>query len=156
MEQLLHMFPTVKSFFFLFQSNLPVILKKLFENELAEVYLCHLHSIMSMLLRNIQEIERERNSVLEVLAVLQSVCQQLQHRIEERFLSLKTQEILSKGKKDGMEKEADHFVKEACTVYKVCFEYLLKWTVSFNEFDCFHWMNLNDALSFSDVQSTIK
>jgi hypothetical protein len=42
-----------------------------------------------------QEIKRERNSVLEDLAVLQSVCQLLQHNIAEGFLSLKTQEILS-------------------------------------------------------------
>jgi hypothetical protein len=53
----------------------------------------------------IQQIEKKRNSVLEVLTVLQSDCQMLQHRIEVGFLSLKKQEILSKGKKDGLEKE---------------------------------------------------
>jgi hypothetical protein len=98
---------------------------------------------------NIQKIQRGRNSVLEDLTVLQSVCQLLQHRIEEGFLSLKTQEVLSKVKKDGLK-------KEACSVYKLCSEYLLKWTVSFNQSDCFCWMNLNDALSFIDAQSTIK
>jgi hypothetical protein len=55
-----------------------------------------------------------------------------------------------------MEKESDLCVQEACSVYKMCFEYLLKWIVSFNEFDCFRWLNLNYALSFSDIQSTIK
>jgi hypothetical protein len=52
---------------------------------------------------------------------------------------MKTYEILSKVKKDGLE-------KEACSAYNADFEHLLKWTVSFNESDCFHWRNLNDAL----------
>jgi hypothetical protein len=111
---------------------------------------------MSVLHKNIQETEREINSVLEVLAVLESIFQLLQHRIEEGFLSLKTQAILSKMKKYGVQNEADLSVKEACSLYKVCFEYLLKWTVSFNEFDCFRWINSNDALLFNDVQLTIK
>jgi hypothetical protein len=64
--------------------------------------------------------------------------------------------MLGKVKKDGLEKEADFFVKEACSVCVVCFEYLLNWAVSFNEFDCFHGINLNEALSFSEVQSTVK
>jgi hypothetical protein len=68
----------------------------------------------------------------------------------------KTQEMVSKVKKDGLEKEPDFVVREASSVYKVCVKYLLKWTVSFNEFYCFNWINLNDALSSSDVQSTIK
>jgi hypothetical protein len=74
---------------------------------------------------NIQEIERDRNSLLEVLTVLQSVCPLLQHGIEERFLSLKIREIKSEVMKDGVDKEADFFIKEACSVYKLCFEYLL-------------------------------
>lgn len=53
-----------------------------------------------------------------------------------------TMDVLSKVKKVGMEKEVDLFVKEACSVYKVRFEYLLKQTVSFSEYDCFHWLNL--------------
>jgi hypothetical protein len=80
----------------------------------------------------------------------------LQHRIEVGFLSLKTQEILSKGEKDGLEKKVDLFMKEASLLYKMCFEYLQKWTVSFNESDCFRWTNLSQTLSFGDVQSAIK
>jgi hypothetical protein len=49
-------------------------------------------------------------------------------------------------KKDGVENEADLFVKEDCSVYVVCFEYLLKWRLYFNEFDSFRWINLNDDL----------
>jgi hypothetical protein len=92
-----------------------------------------------------QEIESE-NSVLVVLTLLQSVCHLLKHKIEEVLLFLKTQELLHKVKNDGLEKGADVFVKEVCSVYVVCFEYLFKCTVSFYEFDCFHCMNLNDAL----------
>jgi hypothetical protein len=40
-------------------------------------------------------------------------------------------------KEEGLEKEVDLFVKEACSLYKVYFEYLLKWTVSYNEFVAF-------------------
>jgi hypothetical protein len=50
------MFPGVKSFF-LSQSNPPIILERFFENELAESYLWHLHSRISMLHTKIQETE---------------------------------------------------------------------------------------------------
>jgi hypothetical protein len=142
--------------FLLSHSNPPIILKKFFENELAEAYLLHLHSTMSMFHANIREIDKERSSVPEVWNVLQTVSELLQQRIKEGFLSLKTQKILRKVEEGGLEKEADSSVKEACSMYKMCFKYLLKWTVSFNEFYSFRWVNFNVALSFSDVQSTIK
>jgi hypothetical protein len=113
-------------------------LKKLFENELVESYQGHLHSIVSVFHTNIQEIEMERNTLLEVFAALQSVCQLPRHRIKEGSLYLKTQETVSKVKEDGLEKESDLVVREASSVYKVCFEYLLKRTVSVNEFGYFH------------------
>jgi hypothetical protein len=119
------MFHAMKTFF-LFQSNLPMILKKLFENELVEASMWRLHSVMSMFHTNIQETERERNSILEILTILHSVCQVLQDRIKEGFLPLKTQEILSKMKKDGLGKEADLSVKDTCSAQEMCFEYLLK------------------------------
>jgi hypothetical protein len=100
--------PAVKPFF-LSQSNPPIILKKFFENELAEASLWHLHFIMSIVHTNIQELVGERNSGLKILTVLQSL---LQHRIEEGLLSLKTQEILIKVKKDGLEKETDLLCKK--------------------------------------------
>jgi hypothetical protein len=64
------MFPGVKSFF-LSHFNSPIILEKFFEKELAEAYRWHLHFIMSMFYTNIQEIGRERNSVLWGLTALQ-------------------------------------------------------------------------------------
>jgi hypothetical protein len=47
--------------------------------------------MMSMFHKNVQEIEWERNSVLEVLDVLESVCQILELKLEEGFLCFKTQ-----------------------------------------------------------------
>jgi hypothetical protein len=88
---------------------------------------------------------------LQVLTALQSVFQLLLLRIEEGFPSLKSKELLSKGKKDGLEKEADFYVIGACSAYKMCFGYLLKWSVSFNELDYFSWMNLNDTLTISNA-----
>jgi hypothetical protein len=40
----------------------------------------HFHAIMAMFHTNTQQTESERNAVLEVLTVLQSFCQLLQHR----------------------------------------------------------------------------
>jgi hypothetical protein len=45
-----------------------------------------------------------------------------------------------RGKKDGLEKEVDLFMKETSFLDKVCFEYLWKRAVSCNEFVCFCWM----------------
>jgi hypothetical protein len=89
MERLLQMLPAVKMFF-LSQSTQPIILKKFFQNELPVAYLWRLHSKMSMFHTNIQEIRRERNSVLEVLTVLQSVST-IATQNRRRFPSLKTQ-----------------------------------------------------------------
>jgi hypothetical protein len=91
----------------------------------------------------------ERYSLLQVLTTLQSVFQLLLHRTAVGFPSPKSKELLSEGEKNGLE-------KEECSVYKMCFGYLLKWTVSFNEFNYFRWMNLNDALSISNAHSTRK
>jgi hypothetical protein len=49
---------------------------------------------------NIQETKREGNTLLVVFTVFQSVCQLLKDKTEERYLSLKTQEILNKMKKE--------------------------------------------------------
>jgi hypothetical protein len=49
---------------FLSQSNPPIILKEFYTNELAEAYLWHLHSIMSVFNTNNQGAEMERNSDL--------------------------------------------------------------------------------------------
>ena len=66
------MFLPLKSYF-LSQEHPPIAIKRFFENEISELYLWHMHSLMSVFYGRIQVVERENNSVTEVLENLELV-----------------------------------------------------------------------------------
>ena len=86
--RMIEMFPALKSFF-LSQSKPPTIIKKFFENELSEIYLQHIQSLMSVFHSRIQEVERANNSVVEVLGCLKAVQNTLLERKSASFLPLR-------------------------------------------------------------------
>jgi hypothetical protein len=67
--------------------------------------------------------------IIEVLTVLQSVCQMLLHSNEVEFLLLKTQRGPKYRKESWARREVHLSIKEAGSLCKVCFLYLHKWTV---------------------------
>ena len=64
------MFSPLKSFF-LSQDPPPVVIKRVFEIEMTEVYLCAL--LISVFHGDIQTVERASNSVAEVLKIMKLV-----------------------------------------------------------------------------------
>lgn len=52
--------------YFLSTHCVPITLKYFFENELSEVYLFIAHSLMSIFQTKIEDIEKEKNSVLDI------------------------------------------------------------------------------------------
>ena len=73
--------------YFLSQEHPLVVIKRFFENEMSELYLWHAHSLMSVFHGRIQAVERENNSVAEVLENLELVLKVLVERKNESFMS---------------------------------------------------------------------
>src|SRR6218665_253268 len=153
-QRLLEMFPALKSFF-LSQDKSPAVIRKFFENDLSELYLWHLHSVMSMFQSHIGEIERENNSLLEVINCLKSVQSVLRCRAEAGFMPFKVKELLAKLRRDGLGDGCDAFCLQVNLLYTTCLEYLAMWTVPLDEFNGFAWMTLNDTPTWDEVAASI-
>ena len=91
--RLMEIFLPVKSFF-LSQEHPPTIIKQFFENEMSEIHLWHLHSLMSVFHTHIQTVERPSNSVAEVLTNLESIQKMLEERKNKKFISLKVEGLM--------------------------------------------------------------
>ena len=85
-SRLLEMFSSLKSYF-LSQEHPPIVIKRFFENEMSELYLWHMHSLMSVFHGRIQVVERENNSVAEVLENLELVNKVLVERRKKTLCS---------------------------------------------------------------------
>nr|XP_028566005.1 uncharacterized protein LOC114586556 isoform X1 [Podarcis muralis] len=153
--RLIHLFPAVKAFF-LSQNKPPTVLKNFFEHEFSDVYLLHLQSLMSIFHSNILELERENNSVVEVLKVLLCVHNMLTERKRNNFMCLKVKSLLAEKRKHGLSAECDKFCAEVNSLYDRCIEYLEKWMEPMKEFSCFMWMSLSESLEWDKVESSMK
>ena len=63
-SRMLEMFLPLKSYF-LSLEHPRIVIKRFFENEISELYLWHMHSLMSVFHGHIQVVKRENNSVAE-------------------------------------------------------------------------------------------
>jgi len=68
---------------------------------------------------------------IQVLTVLQSICQMLLHSNKVEFLPLKSQRGPKYWKESWAGREVHLFMKEAGSLCKVCFQYLRKCTFFF-------------------------
>jgi len=74
-EKILKMYPALKGYFLSQPTrSVPTIIQKFFEDELSELYLFVLHSNMFIFHVRISELERENDSAIEVIQVIDSVC----------------------------------------------------------------------------------
>lgn len=153
-ERILKMYLPLKTYF-LDQIQPPAAIKSFFENELSEAYLFFLHSFMSIFQFRITEIERENNSVLDVINILQSTHDTLKSRLEATFLPIAVKERLSSV---SMEKR-EAFTKEVKKMYEACISYLNNWFRPLDEFKIFEWMSFkkNTNINFeNDLTATIR
>ncbi|XP_066486947.1 MAX gene-associated protein isoform X3 [Tiliqua scincoides] len=141
--------------YFLSLPRPPKILKTFFTAKLSKAYLWHLHSLMSVFHDSIKDIQKERNSIVDIMNILENVSSQLENRLECSFISIETKEVLSCVQEEGFDTEVDCFMEEAISLYRECYEYLKKWSVSFRDFNCFKWMNLNGKVLMKDVEKCI-
>jgi hypothetical protein len=101
-ERLIHMFQALKSYF-LSQEKPTIVIKRFFDHEFSKIYLCQMHSLMSVFQLHTQRIERESNSVVEVLDSLNSIKNILNER--KSLLPLKVKELLAEERKEGFARE---------------------------------------------------
>ena len=149
------MFSPLKSYF-LSQEHPPIVIKRFFETEMSELYLWHMHSLMSMFHEHIQVVERANNSVAEVLENLELVHKVLVERKNENFMSLTVKRLLVERREEGYKDECNNFLSEVANLYERCLEYLCKWMKPMEEFACFKWMTLNEIPSWNDVEPCLK
>ena len=154
-SRLIQMFPALKSLF-LSLDKPPTVIKTFFENEFSEIYLWHIHSLMSVFHLHIQEVERENNSVVEVLKSLNSVHSLLLERKAHNFMSLKVKGLLAQKRREGLDGECDRFCADVNSLYSTCLEYLEKWMKPLEDFSCFLWMALGETPNWNDVESCVK
>lgn len=152
--RLIEMFPALQSFF-LSQEQPPTVIRKFFENEMSEIYLWHMHSLMAVFHTHIQTIEKESNSVVEVLRNLESVCKVLAERKNQHFMSLKVKGLIAQKRTEGKEEECNRFCVEVVNLYSRCLEYLGKWMKPLEEFSCFKWMVLSEIPNWTDVEPCV-
>jgi hypothetical protein len=110
-ERMLQMFPALKAFF-LSQEKPPVMIKVFFENPFSEVYLWHMHSLMSIFHCHIQEMEREDNSIMEIKKILSSIHNVVIERKTNNFMSLKVKGLLAAHRREGLGEGCDKFMAD--------------------------------------------
>ena len=153
-HRLLQMFQPLKSFF-LSQDRPPAVIQNFFKNDLSEIYLWHLHSLMNVFHSHIGEIERENNSLLEVMNCLKSIQSVVNCHAQDNFMSLKVKELLGKLRQDGHDDRCDAFCAQVSLMYTTCLEYLEQWTVPLQEFTGFEWMALTKIPSWDEAVVTV-
>ena len=149
--RLLKMFSPLKSYF-LSQEHPPIVIKRFFENEMSELYLWHMRTLMPVFHGRIQVVERENNSVAKVLENLELVHKVLVERKNENFMSLTVKRFLVEKRKEGNEDECNNFLSEVANLDERCLEYLYKWMKPMEEFACFKWMTLNEKPSWKNIE----
>ena len=154
-ERLLQMYPALKAFF-LSQENPPMLIRKFFEDEFSEIYLCQMLSLRCVFQSHIQEMERENNSVVEVKKILDKVHTMLHERKINNFMPLKVKGMLAQKQKDGFGQRCDHFSAEVQGLYSVCLGYLERWMAPMEEFSTFMWMDLSEMPHWNDVEGCIR
>ncbi|XP_033222612.1 uncharacterized protein LOC117176470 [Belonocnema kinseyi] len=156
-QRILEVFPALKTYFLSVEKS-PKILIKFFQHNFAECFLFFVHSLMSVFSKKVKILEKERNSVIEVINVVDGVAQKLRDRIESKFLPLNVKTCLTKLRQEGKDKECDEFVDEVINIYRETEDYLLKGTESISEFRIFKWIDFQKSRPFSydDLEDTLK
>lgn len=112
---------------------------------------------MGIFHEHISQVEKESNSVLEVLEIVDKILKSLGERYNDRFLPLIVKSALSKLRKEGHDKECDNFEEQVFNVYKKTEEYIQKWTKSRSELRVFEWLNFkaHQKVEYSSVEDCV-
>ena len=110
-----------------------------------------MHSLMSMFQSHIGKLEREKNSLLEVMNCLKSSQSVLMCCAQAGFMPLTVKELLTKLRRNGLDGRCDAFCSQVTLLYTTCLEYLVMWTVPLEEFNGFAWMTLTEGPTWDEI-----
>ena len=155
MERILQMFPALKSYFLSIKEP-PQILQLFFSDEFSELQFLFIQSLMSIFFDKMKASERQENSVLEILSIIQDISTSMQNRYDSKFLPLIVKSQL-KLRNEGEDKACDKFVESALLVYQRKEAYLAKWTESLLELQVFEWLDFKPEkdLKYQSVEETV-
>lgn len=91
-QRFLEVYDALKSYF-LCDENLPTALRMFFEKPINEAYMWFMHSVMAQFHFKIMSVEREHNSVFEMMHHIEKLKKEMAFRIKEKFLPLKVKQI---------------------------------------------------------------
>lgn len=128
-ERVLQMYEPLKQYFAT-AAPVPVTIKSFLDDELSELYLYMVHSLMSIFQPRILEIETESNSILDVARILRDTQELLCSRANTNCLPLKVRELLGKCTPENQET----FLEDVKIMYRTCIQYLDKWTTPLADF----------------------
>lgn len=158
-ERILKLYPALRSYF-LSESGVPRILKDFFKDEFSELYLSLVHSLMNVFHTTINDLEKEHNCLLDIVRIQNSVSKCLENRLQNKFMPMNISQKLDSLREDGLETEVNNFINSALCLYQSCKDYLDKWTVQCDEFECFYWLNMKylkeKDCTFSDIIPSVK
>lgn len=102
-------------------------------------------------------IEKEENSILEVLSIIQEVATSLRNIYDSKFLPFCVQNLIKKLRNKGEDKACNKFIESALSVYHAAEMYLTKWTKLLLEFQVFEWLNFkaNHELDYEEVEKSV-
>ena len=104
----------------------------------------------------VQVVERENNSVAEVLENLELVHQVLVEKKNKNLMPLTVKRLLVRKRDEGYEDDCNNFLSEVVNLYERRLEYLCKWMKPMEEFACFKWMILNEIPSWKYVEPCLE
>lgn len=153
-ERILKLYVALKEYF-LTADKSPVLIKKFFVSDTSEIYLFYLHSLMAIFHSRIASLEKEKNSIAEVLCTLKETTESLSQRIEHNFVPLKVRDLFEKNNIN--EDERNKINTEIKTMYQECINYINIWIKPLDSFKCFEWLALkqNQELQFDNITESI-
>ena len=110
-----------------------------------------MQSFVTAFHEQVQNIEKSKISLVEVVASLNSVKTTIVERKRQMLVSIQVKSTLTKFREEGK----DLFMSDVSSLYDSCVAYLDEWTISFAEYKCFDWMLLSNAKERANVEPCV-
>ena len=99
------------------------------------------------------KMERESNSVVETISILDDVTDTLKNRLETKFVPTQVKTLF--GNNNVSNETRKKIETEFINVYQDALDYLEKWTDQFSGFRNFEWMSLDKIPTWQAIEKTI-
>ncbi|CAG4966998.1 unnamed protein product [Parnassius apollo] len=103
--------------------------------------------------KRIASLEKEKNSIAEVLSALNGTIESLNQRIEQNFIPLKVRELFQKHNITAADQtQINNEIKQ---MYEECINYINLWITPLQSVKCYEWMCLKKDLQFEKITDAL-